>query len=294
MADGRPIVVGVDGSDGSAAAVQWAAREASLRKLRLRIVHATVPTHLPAMRSTAAATTTEWRKQAERTAARGVEAARRSVPSLTVESKVYLNQTPAAALAGESESATLLVVGARGGGGFAGLQLGSTAVQVIELVPGPLVVVRGSAAGALSGPTAARIVVGVDGSEPSQRALRFAVGEAAANGTGVIAIHAWTKPWHPALRSFEVPGGANWSFLEPQAAAVLAESVARATADFSDVQVTERLLNDQPADALLQASQEADLLVVGSRGASSLLGRVLGSVSHTVIHHADCPVAVVR
>jgi nucleotide-binding universal stress UspA family protein len=86
----------------------------------------------------------------------------------------------------------------------------------------------------------------------------------------------------------------DWSFLRSQAAAVLAESVATAAADFPDVQVTERLVDGQPGDALLEASQEAEFLVVGSRGASSLLGGVLGSVSHTVIHHADCPVAVIR
>jgi nucleotide-binding universal stress UspA family protein len=82
-----------------------------------------------------------------------------------------------------------------------------------------------------------------------------------------------------------------WSFLRPQAAAVLAESVAT---DFPDVQVTERLMNGQPGDVLLKVSREAEFLVVGSRGASNLRGRVLGSVSHTVIHHADGPVAVIR
>lgn len=294
MTDGRPIVVGVDGSDGSTAAVHWAAREASRREVPLRIVHATAPTHLPSMRSTAVMAATEWKEQAEQTVAEGVEAARRSDPSLAVESKVYFNQTPAAALADESESATLLVLGARGRGGFAGLRLGSTAVQVIEVVLGPVVVVRGSAARASSGLAGARIVVGVDGSEPSLRALRFALGEAAVHGTGVVAVHAWAKPWQPALLSFEAPRGVDWSFLRAQATAVLAESVATATAEFPDVQVTERLLNGQPGDALLDASGEAEFLVVGSRGASSLRGRVLGSVSHTVIHHADCPVAVIR
>jgi nucleotide-binding universal stress UspA family protein len=294
VTDGRPIVVGFDGSEGSVAAAEWAAREASRRQARLRIVHATVPTHLPVMRSTAVTATTKWKEEAEQTAARGVEAARRSDPSLAVESKVYLNQTAAAALAGEAESATLLVVGARGGGGFAGLRLGSTAVQVIEVVSGPVVIVRGAAAGTSSGLAGARTVVGVDGSEPSHRALRFAFGEATAHGTELIAVHAYSEPWHPALRSFQAPDGVDWSFLRSHAAAVLAESVATAAEEFPGVRVTERLVDGQPSDVLLEASGDAELLVVGSRGASSLRGRILGSVSHTVIHHADCPVAVVR
>jgi nucleotide-binding universal stress UspA family protein len=293
MIDGQPIVVGFDGSDGSAAAVHWAVREASRRKVQLRIVHATVPTHLPTMRSTAVAATTEWKEEASRTAAQGVEAARRLDPSLAVESRVYLNQTPAAALAGESESASLLVVGARGGG-FARLRLGSTAVEAIEVVPGPVVVVRGSGAGASSGSGVAQIVVGVDGSEPARRALRFALEEAVVHRMGVAALHAWSKPWHQGLLSFDAPGGEDGSPDRQQAAAVLAESVATATAHFPETRVTERLVNGQPSDALLEASQEAELLVVGSRGAGSVVGRVLGSVSHSVIRQADCPVAVTR
>ena len=268
MIDGRPIVVGVDGSSGSADAVRWAAGEASRRQAPLRVVHATTPTHLPAMRSTAVGATTGWMDDAERAAADGVEAARRSHPSITVESKVYLNETPARGLAAESESAALVVLGARGRGGFPGLQLGSTAVKVIEVALGPVVVVRGSG----TATAGAGITVGVDGSEPSGRALRFALEEAVLHATDVTALHAGTKPSAPPF----------------------VDAVAAAAADFPDVRLTQRLVNDRPADALVEASQDAGLLVVGSRGYGRLVGRVLGSVSHAVIHRASCPVAVVR
>jgi nucleotide-binding universal stress UspA family protein len=111
MTEGRPIVVGVDGSSGSEAAVGWAAREASLRGLPLRVVHATLPRHLPAMRSMAVETTTNGMDHAREIATAGAMAARRSDPTLSVDVQVYLNETPAQALAREAGSAALLVLG---------------------------------------------------------------------------------------------------------------------------------------------------------------------------------------
>jgi nucleotide-binding universal stress UspA family protein len=293
MAGGRPVVVGVDGSQGSHTAVGWAAQEAGRRHLPLRVVHATVPTHLPAMRTTAVAAATEWKQQAQKIAADGVAAARRVVPTLTVELKVRLNETPAQALSDEADSAELLVLGARGSG-FTRLRLGSTAVQLVKLTSGPVVVVREPDAEVKPGPAAGQIVVGVDGSEASRRAARFGFGEAALRGTGLTAVHAWTTPPHPALPTFEAPGGVDWSLLESQAGTTLSRSVATARQHFPDVDVAERLINDQPGDALLDASRGAELLVVGSRGLGGLTGMFLGSVSHGAVHRAHCSVAVVR
>ena len=293
MADGRPVVVGVDGSQGSHIAVGWAAQEAGRRRLPLRVVHATVPTHLPAMRSTAVAVTTEWKQQAQKIAADGVAAARRMDPTLTVELKVRLNETPAQALSDEADSAELLVLGARGSG-FGKLRLGSTAVQLVKLTSGPVVVVREPDAEVKPGPAAGQIVAGVDGSEASRRAARFGFGEAALRGTGLTVVHAWTTPSHPSLRSFEAPGGVDWLLLESNAATTLSQSIAAARQDFPVVYVTERLVNDQPGDALLDTSRGAELLVVGSRGLGGLTGMFLGSVSHGAVHNAHCSVAVVR
>jgi nucleotide-binding universal stress UspA family protein len=293
MAGGRAVVVGVDGSQGSHTAVGWAAQEAGRRHLSLRVVHATVPTHLPAMRTTALAATTEWKQQAQKIAADGVAAARRMDPTLTVELKVRLNETPAQALSDEADSAELLVLGARGSG-FAKLRLGSTVVQLVKLTSGPVVVVRQPDAEVEPGPAAGQIVVGVDGSDASRRAARFGFSEAALRGTGLTVVHAWTTPPHPALRTFEAPGGVDWSFLQSQAATTLSRSIATARQHFPDVDVAERLINDQPGDALLDASRGAELLVVGSRGLGGLTGMFLGSVSHGAVHRADCSVAVVR
>ena len=294
MVPGRPVTVGVDGSPGSHVAVQWAAQEAARRHLPLRVVHASVPTHLPTMRSIAAAATAEWKHQAEKIAAESADNAHRLDPTLVVELKVHLNQTPAQALATEAESAELLVVGARGGGGFAALRLGSTAIQLLQLAPSPVVVVREPDPGTAPGTAAGQIVVGVDGSELSHRAVRFAFAEAATRGVGLTAVHAWFRPWHPALRSVEASGAVDWSFLEADAAALLAESIAPVRHQLPAVAVTERLVDGQPGEALLDASSGAELLVVGSRGRGGLAGLVLGSVSHGVVHRAHCPVAVIR
>ena len=186
------------------------------------------------------------------------------------------------------------MVGARGGGGFAALRLGSTAIQLLQLAPGPVVVVREPDPGTVPGTAAGQIVVGVDGSELSRRAVRFAFDEAATRGVRLTAVHAWFRPWHPALRSVEASGAVDWSFLEADAAALLAESIAPVRHQFPDVDVTERLVDGQPGEALLDASSGAELLVVGSRGRGGLAGLVLGSVSHGVVHRAHCPVAVIR
>lgn len=292
MVPGRAVVVGVDGSEGSHAAVRWAAPEAVRRGLPLRLVHAAVPTHLPTMRSFAATATADWRDAARKVAGDGVDTARRAEPTLAVEPSVYLNQSPAQALTGEAGSAELLVLGARGNGGFGALTLGSTAIQVLQLATSPVVVVREPDPATTPGSAAGQVVVGVDGSVVSRLAARFAFGEAAARGVGLTVVHAWSKPWHPALRSVEVP--TDWPLPEADSASMLAESIAVGREDFPAVAVTDRLVEGRPAEALVDLSGGAELLVVGSRGRGGLAGLVLGSVSHAVVHRAQCPVAVVR
>ena len=286
MIDGRPVVVGVDGSNGSDAAVQWAAREASRRDLPLRVVHAARPTHLPTMRSTAVAATVDWMDAAEEVAAAAAHAARQSYPALPVEAEVYLNETPARALTGEGKSAALLVLGARGREGLARRLRKSTAVRVIRLTAIPVVVVRGSADQTGSLPATGEVVVGVNASESSRRAVRFAVAEAALHGTTATAVHAWTRPWRQASRSQK---GRH-----PRTAAALAESIAAVSSDFPDVPIAERLINDRADRALVEASRGAGLLVVGSRGLGGLTGRVFGSISGDATRRAHCPVAVIR
>jgi len=133
-----------------------------------------------------------------------------------------------------------------------------------------------------------RIVVGVDGSDHSRRALAWAIGEARARQAALVAVHAWHLP--AAAASYAGPL-VDPKLLEEEAAKALADALA--SADAHGVEVEQRVVRGGPAAALLDAAADADLLVVGSRGHGGFAGLLLGSVSQQVCHHAACPVVVV-
>lgn len=137
---------------------------------------------------------------------------------------------------------------------------------------------------------AGRIVVGVDGSEGADRALRYAVEEAGRRGSTVEAVLVWAlldQPGVPEERQFDP------AFGEAKARAYLDAAVERAVGDHPGVTVTPVVVCDLPARGLLEAAAGADLLVVGARGLGGFAGLLLGSVSQQVVNHAPCPVVVV-
>jgi nucleotide-binding universal stress UspA family protein len=204
-------------------------------------------------------------------------------PGHSVECEVALDHAgPALVRAGES--ADLLVVGARGLGGFRGLLLGSVSRHVLHHSTTPVAVIRG-----VDGVGRGPIVVGIDGSEASKRALRWAA-ELAAGRQRVIAVTAWQSPLVPApMMVGAIPDRGA------------AEAQARAVADAAVVGVPEAmsietLVVEGSAAAQLLAVGDtcrASLVVVGSRGAGSVARVLLGSVSDQVARHAACPVVVV-
>ena len=131
------------------------------------------------------------------------------------------------------------------------------------------------------------IVVGVDGSEPSLAALRWAVDEARLRHGKVVIITAWHYP--PVPSTVEDRGG-NDSF--HAAERVQTEALKAVAAE--GVNITGNLVRDSAVTALLDAAKDADLLIVGSRGHGGFAGLLLGSVSSQVVHHAPCPVLIVR
>jgi nucleotide-binding universal stress UspA family protein len=136
------------------------------------------------------------------------------------------------------------------------------------------------------------VVVGVDGSEGSIRALRFALEEARLRGVELRAVHAWHVP--PAIYgSGWVPTAVDLDECRKLAESSLAQSLAEAGAAGAGVAVTPALREGQPADVLCAEADRADLLVVGTRGLGGFRGLLLGSVSQQVVHHAPCPVVVV-
>ncbi|GGL00954.1 universal stress protein [Planomonospora parontospora subsp. parontospora] len=283
------IVVGVDGSQAGLEAVGWAVREAGLRGARLRIVHVMPTWAFEMPEDVPHADVGRWmRDGAAGLLAQGVERARAEGLPVEVE-PLLLPGDPRQGLIEAAGQAELLVVGSHGLGGFLGMLVGSVALGVCGHTACPVAVVRAAPAGqeqpAVDGP----VVVGVDGSPAGAEALAFAFAEASARGVELRAVHAWSGPVIEGaphlLESAERREGDEQR--------VLAEALAGWSERYPDVKVTAEAVNGHPVDVLKDASAGAGLLVVGSRGRGDLTGLLLGSVSHSLLHHALCPLAVV-
>lgn len=183
--------------------------------------------------------------------------------------------------------ADMLVLGSRGHGWAAQAFFGSVSQHLAGHAPCPVVVVRRAAS-----PEANRIVVGVDGSEESIAALRFACRRAHLTEESIVALHAW-KPGRVQLDDRgQLPE--SIAARSVAAAAETDEYVAGVRTDYPSVTIESDAVPMAPGLALTEASKNASLVVTGSRGHGALAGILLGSVSHHVLHHAQCPVAVVR
>lgn len=288
------VVVGYDGSAGSDEALHWAVDEARGRRARLRVVSVFgwAP-YGPPVGIGRVQAMPDPRELGEEVATRGRARAQQLAPQLEVSTAVHVDLGAAEALVRESDRAQLLVVGSRGRGGFAALVLGSTSTGVAMRASCPVVVVHRGRGGADPSAPGGPVVVGVDGSELSERAVGWAFDAAARRGVGLVAVHAWQPPWATevewALADLDLVRA-----LRQSAAVTLAESLAGWSQERPDVPVEQRVVRAHPVRALTDASGEAQLLVVGSRGRGGFAGSLLGSVSQAALHHADCPVVVVR
>ncbi|GAA2433810.1 universal stress protein [Streptomyces macrosporus] len=286
-----PVVVGVDGSRSSLDAVAVAAREARLRGVGLRVVHAFLwpAVHVPLGPSPLGPPDGGLRAMAERLVADAVEHARTAEPGIEVDGEIVAGE-PLTVLEGRSRGAALVVVGSRGLGGFTGLLLGSTAVHLSAHGRCPVLVVRGRAEP--TGP----ILLGVDGSPAGEAAVGFAFAEASLRGVDLVALHTWNNWTGPATGGpgDPLPLVYDENMLRDEEERVAAEALSGWQAKHPDVTVHRRLVQGRTRQALIEASGEARLLVVGARGRGGFSGLLLGSVSQAVLHHAHCPVAVVR
>lgn len=285
---GAPVVVGVDGSEASTQAVTLATHLAAARGRPLRVVHAFIwpEFHVPLGPDPYGPAEGGLAHAAERIVADAASLATTTAPGLAVSGDV-VDGPVVPVLLEEARHAALLVLGHRGLGGFTGLLVGSVAVQLAAHAACPVVVMRGD-------PDRTRdILVGVDGSPAGEHALRFAFEEAAFRGVGITALHAYT---HPVVGD---PGDMlplvyDASQLEAEETAVLAEALAGWCDRYPDVAVHRLLVRDRPGRALVHAADRAGMVVVGSRGRGGFTGLLLGSVSHALLHHASCPVAIAR
>jgi len=179
----------------------------------------------------------------------------------------------------QSTQARLVVVGTRGLGGVGALLLGSTAVELAVRAHAPVVVVRESSGADLD--FRFPVLVGVDGSTPSEAALDFAFDFADQTGATVLAVHVQT------------PGGPPLSMLETEGDGEVAALVQTWRDKHPDVRVDSRHVAGHAAGALVDLSRDAAMVVVGSRGRGGFRGLFLGSVSQGLMHHAHCPVVVI-
>ncbi|TWG09238.1 universal stress protein [Actinoplanes teichomyceticus] len=280
------VVVAADGTDASRSALVWAAGEAQRRGDPLRVVHVLDWDWSAARYEFAGDLFEAERGQAEALVAAAARQARGVAPDLDVETDVLIGD-PAAQLIIDSESADLMVLGRRGHGGFAGLRLGSVSQRVATHAHCPVAVIR--AEPAVDRPVAA----GVDDSAAADRVLEAAFTAAQQRGARLVLIRSYLPPF-PRYRGSLPPAELHTPQQDAAERARFAEQVGPWQDKFPDVPVELLLSHSGAASVLVGVSHGAQLIIVGSRGHGVIAGTLLGSTGLQLLHHAGCPVLIVR
>ncbi|QUH02147.1 universal stress protein [Saccharopolyspora erythraea] len=267
---GNPVVAAVDGSEHALDAAVWAADEAQRRGAALQVV---IANDDPAR--------ADYAGKALRQAA---DRCREHAPGLRVTEEA-LTGYPAGELIKRSDHAQVLVTGSHGRGGFPGALLGSVSKDVATHAHCPVIVIRSDHTSA-TGP----VVVGVDDSPGSRAALRFAFDAATQRGCELLVMQMWREE---GLLAVPLPPE-DAQRVEDAIERSLIEQTAELRQNYPDVPVRHVAERAHPVAALANASGDARLVVVGHRGRGGFRELLLGSVASGVLHHARCPVAVVR
>ncbi|MGW0705903.1 universal stress protein [Streptomyces sp. NPDC002643] len=307
------ITVGLDGSSESLAAAEWAAREARLLGLPLRLVHVWEPVPVPIAQAPLLGVETQahWTERSEmgvppaegwgripREAAEGI---RLRHPGLDVTTE-QLSGRPADVLAHAAKDAELLVLGSRGMSGIGGFMVGSVGLATVAHAERPVVLVRAGAQAAdehemdpAGIPSAAApfrpVVLGLDIESPNEELIEFAFAAAARRATSLRVVHGWTPPPYYAYglaADLKLHGA-----LARRETVALTEFLHPWREKHPDVEVTEESHYGTPGNHLVDASREASLVVVGRRIRRNPFGTHIGPVAHAVLHHSAAPVAVV-
>ncbi|MEV5909033.1 stress-inducible protein [Streptomyces sp. WAC 01325] len=296
----RTIVVGLDGSPESRAAAEWAAREAKLRGVPLKIVNVWEPVPEPMAQAPLLGVETQqhWTERIPREAAQGI---RLRHPGVEVTTE-HLTGGYAETLVKAAADADLLVLGSRGMSGFGGFMVGSVGLAVVAHSARPVVLVRAGEQAAdehepdkVGIPSAATsyrpVLLGIDAESTDDSVIEFAFEAAVRRETGLRVLHGWNLP------PYYVYGLARDALFNDeiarQKAALVAETLRPWRQKYPNVAVTEESRSGSPGVRLVDASREASLVVVGRRVRRSPFGAHIGPVTHAVLHHAVAPVAVV-
>ncbi|GAA3775856.1 universal stress protein [Streptomyces chiangmaiensis] len=297
----RTVTVGLDGSPESRAAAEWAAREAELLELPLKLVHVWEPVPAPMAQAPLLGPETHqhWTERIPREAAEGV---RLRHPGLDVTTE-QLSGRPADVLVSVANDAELLVLGSRALGGIGGFMVGSVGLSVVAHAERPVVLVRAAQQVAdehetdpVDVPSAATpfrpVVLGLDIERPDDYLIAFAFAAAARRGTSLRVVHGWNPPYYYDTYGVATDLGLREE-LARQESTALTEVLRPWREKFPAVEIIEQSHYGTPGNHLVDASREACLVVVGRRARRSPLGTHIGSVTHAVLHHSTAPVAVV-
>ncbi|HLU33214.1 MAG TPA: universal stress protein [Natronosporangium sp.] len=293
----HPILVGFDHSPGATAALRWAQDAAARSRAPVRLVYVYEWTG----DATPVPEAAGWpdpavRREAEAAVVQAAAEARAARPEVPLTAAV-VDGPAVSTLRKFSEDARLLVVGHRGLGGFTGMLAGSVAVDLATHARSPVVVVRGCAR------SGQPVVVGVDDAPGAEPALGFAFEEAMARGVDLVAVRAWRPPPVPARYWHDQPPAAYPPRVDIPPVHEVLVAAEQALAEgclqpwrekYPQLPVHLHLVPHTPAHALVAASADAQLVVVGARGRGGFPGLRLGSVARLLVYHAQCPVAVVR
>ncbi|MFE7659151.1 universal stress protein [Streptomyces bottropensis] len=296
----RTVTVGLDGSRESRAAAEWAAREARLSDLPLKLVHVYEPVPDPLAQAPilGAETRRHWTERIPRESAEGL---RLRHPGLRVSTE-QLSGRPSELLVSAAKDAELLVLGSRGLSGIGGFLVGSVGLAVIAHAERPVVVVRAGEQAAdehemdpagipSAGSPFRPVVLGLDIESPDEELIAFAFEAAARRGTSLRVVHGWNPPPYYAYGlAVDLELHASLALRENT---VLTEVVRPWRKKFPHVEVTEESHYGTPGNHLVDASREASLVVVGRRIRRNPFGAHIGPVTHAVLHHCTAPVAVV-
>lgn len=283
------VVVGYDRTLPGERALAVAGLEAARRGAALTVLtayHWLTPSEPPAL--TTADTEATAGKAAEEVAEHGAERVRQARPGVRVEARAVAGFA-GKVLARASHTADVLVVGNRGGGGFQGMLLGSTSMRTLAEACCPVIVVRGEADDRHD-----RVVAAVDIDGPCDEVLDFAFAEASRRGAGLTVIHVWDEPWILAYGQQDPGIAEDVAAIEREREDRLAALVQMARRRYPETHAFHQVATGTVSNILVEASGRADLLVTGARRhGEGRHGMLLGPVTQTLLHHAECPVAVV-